>query len=72
MCFRGGCVLPDYPENGLWNVLGRSGFQPGQRVAISTLVTFSCNSGYKLSNKIYLACFEDGWSHPPPTCSGKY
>ncbi|XP_064385063.1 deleted in malignant brain tumors 1 protein-like isoform X2 [Halichondria panicea] len=35
-----------------------------------TVLTFSCNNGYKLSSPEGVTCMENGvWSGPPPTCS---
>ncbi|XP_064484486.1 sushi, von Willebrand factor type A, EGF and pentraxin domain-containing protein 1-like [Ornithodoros turicata] len=59
-----GCESPGIPDNGL--KMGSS-YGPGAKVY------FSCNPGYRLRGNDTILCDHRGfWSHPRPTCIGKF
>ncbi|XP_064484452.1 uncharacterized protein LOC135397052 isoform X2 [Ornithodoros turicata] len=59
-----GCESPGIPDNGV--KIGNS-YGPGAKV------NFSCNPGYRLRGNDTILCDHRGfWSHPLPTCIGKF
>nr|XP_023018571.1 modular serine protease-like [Leptinotarsa decemlineata] len=65
----GGCKLPNHPENGKWTIQSGTSVPPGQNVGVNTLLLYFCDKGYKLSTEGNLvACLDNGWSGPHPTC----
>ncbi|CAG9834798.1 unnamed protein product [Diabrotica balteata] len=60
------CLLPAYPKNGKWFLEGGVEKKPGDTVLSSTLLQFSCNTGYILSTTVpYYRCDS---SDEQPTC----
>lgn len=58
------CLDPGIPVNGI---------RYGQDFSIGSTVSFGCDSGYRLSHEEPLVCEKNHWwSHPLPTCDGKY
>ncbi|CAH0559645.1 unnamed protein product [Brassicogethes aeneus] len=56
----GSCVLPDYPDNGRWQLLQGKKY-PGQSVEPGTVIVAKCDSGYTLeSDSSYSICVGGG------------
>ncbi|XP_077283404.1 modular serine protease-like [Arctopsyche grandis] len=57
------CVLPPYPENGSYNVIGNDLLSPGDRVQVLTVLNFTCQVNYTLNGSHNSTCGNDGiWS----------
>ncbi|XP_018335834.1 modular serine protease-like isoform X2 [Agrilus planipennis] len=67
---KDGCVLPDVPSNGGYNVSGLSRFSVGDVVGHLTILQYYCNSGYQLyPNRLYIVCMtNDRWDKEFPDC----
>ncbi|CAH1400754.1 unnamed protein product [Nezara viridula] len=75
--FRGGCPLPEQPENGSYEVTGcnEADFSSKCRKVPDTIVSsdsslkYSCNPGYVLPENTYrIFCSEGTWEPTPPRC----
>lgn len=63
-------MLPRYPENGKWEVIGRYG-SPGSTILPNTLIRFWCNSGYILVPRTeYFVCDNEWNPGKMPHCEG--
>uniref|UniRef100_A0A6P7F7W1 Modular serine protease-like n=1 Tax=Diabrotica virgifera virgifera TaxID=50390 RepID=A0A6P7F7W1_DIAVI len=75
-----GCILPPHPEHGRWMIevkkRGRANsqametvdLQPNTKVGLNTILTFKCDPEHVMSGSPFSACFDEGWTTPPPTC----
>lgn len=67
------CVLPQYPENGIYDVIGpTTQVSPGERVSTYTQIAYSCNDNYNLVNQGFAVCQKDGSWGEPVRCEGMY
>ncbi|CAH1099931.1 unnamed protein product [Psylliodes chrysocephalus] len=65
----GECVLPIYPPKGKWSIIGGPDTNPGSKVPLNTIITFSCDKKYKLSSDYsVITCLGGDWDLPPPQC----
>lgn len=64
------CVLPEYPENGKWELISGKG-KPYSTITPNTLIRFSCNRGYWLDpDEEYFYCDIDWNPTKMPKCAG--
>lgn len=67
------CVLPIYPPKGKWSIIGGPDTNPGSKVPLNTIITFSCDKKYKLSSDYsVITCLGGDWDLPPPQCLCEY
>ncbi|CAH1101631.1 unnamed protein product [Psylliodes chrysocephalus] len=65
--FKDECRLPKYPDFGKWEIKNDAIKKPGEMVLSKTLLTFSCEPGYKLS--ISPPSLECNKTFDLPTCN---
>nr|XP_023024857.1 uncharacterized protein LOC111512929 [Leptinotarsa decemlineata] len=62
------CVLPQFPENGIWTILNGNG-GPGNKVEEDTILKFVCNPGFILTSEYpYMICDRHGFPKDIPQC----
>ncbi|XP_074029368.1 uncharacterized protein [Leptinotarsa decemlineata] len=62
------CVLPQFPENGIWTILNGNG-GPGNKVEEDTILKFVCNPGFILTPEYpYMICDRHGFPKDIPQC----
>lgn len=67
------CILPNYPPNGKWVIIGGSDASPGSSVPINTIISFSCDEQYNISGEYsVIMCLGKDWNLPSPDCSSEY
>ncbi|KAI5632138.1 trypsin domain-containing protein [Phthorimaea operculella] len=61
------CILPPYPENGIYNTSGAPETRPGQSTH-SVSLSVACNSGFKLDKDVRPSCANGIWTADIPKC----
>jgi hypothetical protein len=66
---QGGCVLPNHPEFGEWQVYGIPGqFSPGMAIRAGATLRIQCKKRYKLEGKNAIFCENGKWSDAVGHC----
>ncbi|XP_073964034.1 transmembrane protease serine 12-like isoform X1 [Choristoneura fumiferana] len=63
-----GCVLPEYPKNGIYTVFNKPDATPGQSYD-TVVLSLTCNPGYRVLGTTITACSNNTWSQPLPQCT---